>query len=308
MARFILGRLLQALVTLWMVVTVVFFLARLAGDPIALLGGEHMTAEFEAELRARYGLDKPVWQQYLVYLGQIVRGDFGTSIVSGEPALAQVLERWPATVEIGAVGILISLVLALPIGVYAAAHRGSPLDYLARGFAVFGQAVPGFWVGLIFILIFAVELHLLPAGGRGGPQHVILPALTTGWFAVAGIMRLTRSSMLEVLGSEYVKLARAKGLPMHVVVWKHAFRNAAIPVLTFTALVVVSLFLTGSIVAETVFSYPGVGSLLIDAVRKRDFPQLQAAVLFLSALYVLVNLSVDLLYGYLDPRIRAGHS
>jgi peptide/nickel transport system permease protein len=308
MARFVLGRLLQALVTLWMVVTVVFFLARLAGDPIALLGGEHMTAEFEAELRARYGLDKPVWQQYLVYLGQLGRGDFGTSIVSGEPALAQVLERWPATVEIGAVGILITLVLALPIGVYAAAHRGSPLDYLARGFAVFGQAVPGFWVGLIFILIFAVELRLLPAGGRGGPQHVILPALTTGWFAVAGIMRLTRSSMLEVLGSEYVKLARAKGLPMHVVVWKHAFRNAAIPVLTFTALVVVSLFLTGSIVAETVFSYPGVGSLLIDAVRKRDFPQLQAAVLFLSALYVLVNLSVDLLYGYLDPRIRPGHS
>jgi peptide/nickel transport system permease protein len=304
MARFILGRLLQALVTLWMVVTVVFFLARLAGDPIALLGGEHMTAEFEAELRARYGLDKPVWQQYVVYLGQLVRGDFGTSIVSGEPALAQVLERWPATVEIGAAGILITLVLALPIGVYAAAHRGSPLDYLARGFAVLGQAVPGFWVGLIFILVFAVELHLLPAGGRGGPQHVILPALTTGWFAVAGIMRLTRSSMLEVLGSEYVKLARAKGLPMHVVIWKHAFRNAAIPVLTFTALVVVTLFLTGSIVAETVFSYPGVGSLLIDAVRKRDFPQLQAAVLFLSALYVLVNLSVDLLYGYLDPRIR----
>jgi peptide/nickel transport system permease protein len=304
MARFILGRLLQALVTLWMVVTVVFFLARLAGDPIALLGGEHMTAEFEAELRARYGLDKPVWQQYVVYLGQLVRGDFGTSIVSGEPALAQVLERWPATVEIGAAGILITLVLALPIGVYAAAHRGSPLDYLARGFAVLGQAVPGFWVGLIFILVFAVELRLLPAGGRGGPQHVILPALTTGWFAVAGIMRLTRSSMLEVLGSEYVKLARAKGLPMHVVIWKHAFRNAAIPVLTFTALVVVTLFLTGSIVAETVFSYPGVGSLLIDAVRKRDFPQLQAAVLFLSALYVLVNLSVDLLYGYLDPRIR----
>ena len=292
------------MVTLWMVVTIVFFLARLTGDPIALLGGEHMTAELEAELRARYGLDKPLGQQYVIYLGQLARGDFGTSIVSGEPALAQVLERWPATLEIGALGILITLALALPIGVYAAAHRGSPLDYLARGFAVLGQAVPGFWVGLIFILVFAVNLRLLPAGGRGGLQHVILPALTTGWFAVAGIMRLTRSSMLEVLGSEYVKLARAKGLPVHVVVWKHAFRNAAIPVLTFTALVVVSLFLTGSIVAETVFSYPGVGSLLIDAVRKRDFPQLQAAVLFLSALYVLVNLGVDFLYGYLDPRIR----
>ncbi len=305
MVRFLLSRLAQAIVTLWMVVTVVFFLARLTGDPVALLAGEHATAEYEVELRARFGLDKPLWQQYVIYLGQVARGDFGTSIVSGEPALAQVMERWPATLEIGLVGIIITLVLALPIGVYAAAHRGSPLDYLARGFAVFGQAIPGFWVGLIFILVFAVDLRLLPAGGRGGPQHIILPALTTGWFAVAGIMRLTRSSMLEVLGSEYVKLARAKGLPMHVVVWKHAFRNAAIPVLTFSALVVVSLFLTGSIVAETVFSYPGVGSLLIDAVRKRDFPQLQAAVLFLSALYVLVNLGVDLLYGYLDPRVRS---
>jgi peptide/nickel transport system permease protein len=304
MPRYILGRVAQALVAMWMVVTIVFFLGRLTGDPIALLAGEYSTPEFEAQLRARYGLDKPVWQQYLIYLGRLAQGDFGTSIVSGEPALAQVLERWPATLEIAALGIVITLALALPIGVYAAVSRGTPLDYAARGFAVLGQAVPAFWVGLILILIFAVDLRLLPAGGRGGLEHVILPAITTGWFAVAGIMRLTRSSMLEVLGSEYVKLARAKGLPGRVVIWKHAFRNAAIPVLTFTALVVVSLFLTGSIVAETVFSYPGVGSLVIEAVRKRDFPQLQAAVLFLSGMYVMVNLAVDVLYGYLDPRIR----
>jgi peptide/nickel transport system permease protein len=156
----------------------------------------------------------------------------------------------------------------------------------------------------LLILFFAVDLRWLPAGGRGGLGNIILPALTTGWFAAAGIMRLTRSSMLDVLGSEYVKLARAKGLPGYKVVWKHAFRNAAIPVLTFTALVVLTLVLTGSIVSETVFSYPGVGLLLIDAVRRRDFPQLQAAVLFLSALYVAVNFGVDVLYGYLDPRIR----
>jgi peptide/nickel transport system permease protein len=303
MARFVLSRVLQAGITLWLVVSIVFFLARLTGDPIALLAGDQVTPEFEALLRARYGLDKPLWQQYLIYLGQLATGDFGTSIVSGQPALAQVLARWPATLEIGFGGIVIALVLALPIGVYAAAHRGTVLDRLARGFGVLGQAVPGFWVGLILILIFAVHLRLLPAGGRGGIQHVILPAITTGWFAVAGIMRLTRSSMLEVLGTEYVKLARAKGLPGHVVIWKHAFRNAAIPVLTFTGLVVLALVLTGSIVAETVFSYPGVGNLLLDAVRKRDFPQLQAAVLFLSALYVAVNLGIDLLYGYLDPRI-----
>ena len=304
MTRFLLSRFAQALVTLWMVATIVFLLARLTGDPIALIAGENTTAEYEAELRVRYGLDGSLWRQYLVYMGQLAQGDFGQSIVSGEPAMRQVLERWPATLEVGVAGLFVTLILALPIGVYAAAHRGSTLDYLARGFAVLGQAVPGFWVGLLFILVFAVHLRWLPAGGRGTIWHVILPALTTGWFAVAGIMRLTRSSMLEVLNSEYVKLARAKGLPYSQVIWKHAFRNAAIPVLTFTALVVLTLVLTGSIVSETVFSYPGVGLLLIDAVRKRDFPQLQAAVLFLSFLYIIVNLAVDMLYGWLDPRTR----
>ena len=304
MLRFILNRLLQSAITLWMVATVVFFLARLSGDPIALMAGENASSEYIAEMQARFGLDLPLWQQYLVYLRQIAVGDFGTSIVSGEPAIAQVLERWPATLEIAVAGIIITLAIALPVGVYAAAHRGSALDFFARSFAILGQAVPSFWVGLLFILLFSVHLRWLPAGGRGGIEHVILPAITTGWFAVAGIMRLTRSSMLEVLGSEYVKLARAKGLSNTRVIWRHAFSNAAIPVMTFTALVVLAQFLTGSIVAETVFSYPGVGSLIIDAVRKRDFPQLQAAVLFLSALYVLVNLAVDLMYGYLDPRIR----
>ena len=304
MLRFILNRLVQSTITLWMVASVVFVLARLSGDPIALLAGENASSEYIAEMQARFGLDLPLWQQYLVFLRQIASGDFGTSIVSGDPAIGQVLERFPATLEIAAAGIVFTLALALPIGVYAAANRGSVLDVLARSFAILGQAVPSFWVGLLFILLFSVHLHWLPAGGRGGIEHVILPAITTGWFAVAGIMRLTRSSMLEVLGSEYVKLARAKGLSNTRVLWRHAFSNAAIPVMTFTALVVLAQFLTGSIVAETVFSYPGVGSLIIDAVRKRDFPQLQAAVLFLSALYVLVNLAVDLMYGYLDPRIR----
>jgi peptide/nickel transport system permease protein len=304
MRRFILDRILQSLIALWFVVTIVFFMLRLSGDPVALLAGEYSTPEFEAELRARYGLDQPVWQQYVIYLARVAQGDFGESIISREPALAEVLDRWPATLEVAAMGVLVTLGLALPIGVYAAVHRGTGIDYLARGFAVLGQSVPAFWLGLLFIIVFAVNLRVLPAGGRGGVEHIILPALTTGWFAVAGIMRLTRSSMLEVLGSEYVKLARSKGLPNRVVVWKHAFRNAAIPVVTFTALVVVGLFLAGSIVAETIFSYPGVGSLVIESVRLRDFPQTQAAVLFLSTLYVVVNLAVDVVYSYLDPRIR----
>lgn len=304
MQRFILDRVFQAVIALWLVVTCVFFLGRMSGDPIALIAGEHATPEYIASLRTRYGLDGPMWQQYIIYMGRLAQGDFGTSIISRQPAMKEVLNRWPATLEIAALGIVFTLVLALPIGVYAAVRRETFIDYFARGFAILGQSVPAFWVGLIFILVFAVDLRILPAGGRGGIQHAILPAITLGWFAVAGIMRLTRSSMLEVLGSEYIKLARSKGLPDRAVIWKHAFRNAAIPVVTFTALVVVSLFLAGSIVAETVFSYPGVGSLVIEAVRKRDFPQMQAAVLFLSSLYVLVNLLVDVLYGFLDPRIR----
>ena len=183
MTRFLLSRFAQALVTLWMVASIVFLLARLTGDPIALIAGENTTAEYEAELRVRYGLDGSLWLQYLVYMGQLAQGDFGQSIVSGEPAMRQVLERWPATLEVGVAGLFVTLILALPIGVYAAAHRGSTLDYLARGFAVLGQAVPGFWVGLLFILFFAVHLRWLPAGGRGAgvrrrrrPWSVAFPA------------------------------------------------------------------------------------------------------------------------------------
>jgi peptide/nickel transport system permease protein len=305
MARFLLDRAIQGLFALWLVASSVFLLVRLSGDPIALLAGEYATPEFEAALRARFGLDQPLGVQYLVYMERLAQGDFGTSIISGEPALREVLRRWPATLEVATMGVVITLVFALPIGVYAAVYRGTVVDYLARAFAVVGQSVPAFWLGLIFILVFAVDLGLLPAGGRGGLQHLVLPALTTGWFAMAGIARLTRSSMLEVLGSEYVKLARAKGLSHRDVIWKHAFRNATIPVVTFTALVIVGLFLAGSIVAETIFSYPGVGNLVIQSVRLRDFPQTQAAVLFLSFLYILVNLMVDVLYRYLDPKIRA---
>ena len=302
---FLLDRAVQGLFALWLVASSVFLLVRLSGDPVALLAGEYATPELEAALRARFGFDQPLGLQYLIYMQRLAQADFGTSIISGEPALKEVLRRWPATLEVAAMGVVITLAFALPIGVYAAVHRGTVVDYLARTFAVVGQSVPAFWLGLIFILVFAVKLRLLPAGGRGGVQHLVLPALTTGWFAMAGIARLTRSSMLEVLGSEYVKLARAKGLSERGVIWKHAFRNATIPVVTFTALVIVSLFLAGSIVAETIFSYPGVGSLVIQSVRLRDFPQTQAAVLFLSFLYVVVSLMVDVLYRYLDPKIHA---
>jgi len=208
-----------------------------------------------------------------------------------------------ATLELGGLAVLIVILISLPVGVYSAVRRGSALDYAARAFAALGQAVPPFWLGLVLVLIFGVMLHLLPTSGRGTPLHVLLPGITLGWFAVAGLMRLTRSSMLDVLGSEYVKLARIKGLPERRVIWRHAFKNAALPVVTFAALLFVAL-LNGSIIVETVFGWPGLGLLVIEAVDSRDYPIVQTVVLCLSAMYIGVNLLVDVLYAYLNPKIR----
>lgn len=304
MARYIAGRLLQSAFALWAVVTIVFFLSRLTGNPLDLLIDNYATEADRAALAAHLGLDGPLLLQYGRYMGQVLHGDLGKSLVSGRPAIVDVLERVPATLEIGALGILVTLAVALPVGVYAAVRRGGPFDLAGRSFAILGQSMPVFWLGIILILIFAVHLKLLPAGGRGGIQHVILPAVTLGWFTAAGIMRLTRSSMLEVLDSEYVKLARLKGLPEHVVIWKHAFRNAALPVVTYTAILFVTFYVAGSIVVETVFVWPGVGRLMLESVTARDFPVVQTGVLFISSMYILVNLAVDILYGYLNPRIR----
>jgi peptide/nickel transport system permease protein len=219
------------------------------------------------------------------------------------PAMDLIAERYGATLELGGLAVLIVIAVALPVGVYSAVRRGTTLDYLARGFAALGQAVPPFWLGLLLVLLFGVLLHLLPTSGRGTPLHVILPGITLGWFAVAGLMRLTRSSMLDVLGTEYVKLARIKGLPERQVIWKHAFKNAALPVVTFGALLFVAL-LNGSIIVETVFNWPGLGLLVIEAVDSRDYPIVQGVVLCLSAMYIGMNLLVDVLYAYLNPKIR----
>jgi peptide/nickel transport system permease protein len=234
-----------------------------------------------------------------------VQGDFGKSVRFRRPAMDLILERYGATLELGGLAVLIVILIALPVGVYAAVRRGTPLDYVARAFAALGQAVPPFWLGLLLVLVFGVLLRWLPTSGRGTPLHVLLPGLTLGWFAVAGLMRLTRSAMLDVLGSEYVKLARIKGLPERTVIWKHAFKNAALPVVTFAALLFVAL-LNGSIIVETVFGWPGLGLLVIEAVDSRDYPIVQAVVMCLSAMYIGVNLVVDVLYAYLNPKIRYG--
>ena len=303
MQRYIIGRVIQSIVSMFVVSVIVFALVRLSGDPIQIMmPAEASKADIEL-MRAHLGLDRPWAVQYWRFATQAFQGDFGRSVRFRRPALDLVTERYGATLELGGLAVLIVIAVALPVGVYSAVHRGSALDYAARVFAALGQAMPPFWLGLVLVLIFGVLLHLLPTSGRGTPLHVLLPGITLGWFAVAGLMRLTRSSMLDVLGSEYVKLARIKGLPERRVIWRHAFKNAALPVVTFAALLFVAL-LNGSIIVETVFGWPGLGLLVIEAVDSRDYPIVQTVVLFLSAMYIGVNLLVDVLYAYLNPKIR----
>jgi peptide/nickel transport system permease protein len=301
--RYIVGRLLQSVASLFVVSVVVFALVRFSGDPIAIMAPPEATQQDIELIRAYLGLDQPWPVQYWRFATRALRGDFGQSIRFRRPAMDLIFERYGATLELGGLAVLIVIVVAIPVGVHAAVRRGTALDYVARGFAALGQAVPPFWLGLLLVLLFGVLLRLLPTSGRGTPLHILLPGITLGWFAVAGLMRLTRSAMLDVLGSEYVKLARIKGLPERQVIWKHAFKNAALPVVTFAALLFVAL-LNGSIIVESVFSWPGLGLLVIEAVDSRDYPIVQAVVMCLSAMYIGVNLIVDMLYAYLNPKIR----
>jgi peptide/nickel transport system permease protein len=301
--RYLIGRFLQSIVSIFVVSLVVFALVRLSGDPVQIMMPAEASQKDIELMRASLGLDRPWAVQYWRFATRAIQGDFGKSVRFRRPAMDLIAERYAATLELGGLAVLIVIVVALPVGVYAAVRRGTALDYTARAFAALGQAVPPFWLGLVLVLIFGVMLRLLPTSGRGTPLHVLLPGITLGWFAVAGLMRLTRSSMLDVLGSEYVKLARIKGLPERQVIWKHAFKNAALPVVTFAALLFVAL-LNGSIIVETVFGWPGLGLLVIEAVDSRDYPIVQAVVLILSTMYIGVNLLVDVLYAYLNPKIR----
>ena len=306
MTRYLIGRAVQSLVSLLVVITIVFVLARLSGNPVDLLLDADATAEQRAAVIAELGLDKPIHVQYGIYLSELVQGDFGRSICSNRPTIEEVLQRLPATLQLGVLSMAFTVSIALLVGVYAAVARGRPFDTIVRLVAIVGHSVPSFWLGIIMIWIFAVWLDLLPSFGKGGLEHYILPAVTLGWFSLTGMMRLTRSSMIDVLGTEYIKLARLKGLAERVVIWKHALKNAALPVVTFASIIFVQSFLTGSIVVETVFAWPGVGQLLIEAVRSRDYPLVQTTVLLIATLYITANFLVDLLYAYLNPRIRYG--
>jgi len=304
MQRYIVRRLLQGLVTLFLVSIIVFILGRLTGDPVALLLSEFSTFEDQERLTRQLGLDKPLPEQYAIFVWNAVRGDLGRSIRGDRaPALNLILERLPATVQLASISVLLSFLIGLLLGVLAATKRGSLVDTLSRVLALLGQATPVFWLGIVAMYVFSVQLKLLPTSGYGTPKQFVLPVFALSAFTVAAFLRLTRSGMLEALESEYVKLARIKGLSETTVVWKHALRNSLIPVITYLG-TVFGRMVTGTVVVETVFAWPGVGRLAFDAVMLRDFPVLQAVVLFMATAFIGVNLAVDVLYAYIDPRIR----
>ena len=303
MTRFILTRVAQSLVVLAVLSVVVFLLARTTGDPLMLILPMSATDEDIANARAYLGLDRPLVEQYASFVSKAVRGDFGMSLRARRPVWELIEQRLPNSLKLAAFSICITMLLALPLGVLAAVHKDTWIDRTAQIVAVLGQSLPTFWVGIVLIEFVAGRLQWLPAGGTGGLTHYIMPGLTLGWFVVAGMMRLIRSGMLEVLDSEYVKMARVKGVPERRVVWQHALKNAIIPVVTFAG-VYFAILVTTAIVVESVFAWPGVGRLAYEAITSRDFPVIQAVVLLTAVVVAAANLCVDCLYAFIDPRIR----
>jgi peptide/nickel transport system permease protein len=303
MTRFVVARLLQALVTLLASSFIVFALVRTSGSPVDLiLPAEATPAEREAYIR-RMGFDRPIPHQYAAFLRDALRGDWGTSLRTRRPAVELVSERFVNSIKLATAAIAVTLVISIPLGVLSAVNRGGPWDRLGMGFAVLGQSLPAFWLGIVLILLFAVWLRWLPTSGMGTWRHYVLPSVVLGWGISAGVVRLLRSSMLEVLDSEFVKLARTKGLRERRVVWKHALRNALVPVITFVGFMY-GVIVAAAIVVEVVFGWPGLGRLAYESTLWRDFPVLQLTVMVWTTLVIAVNFLVDLSYGLVDPRIR----
>ncbi|MDQ0143914.1 ABC transporter permease [Cupriavidus necator] len=296
-------RLLHGLISILGASVIIFLISRLSGDPLALLLPADAPPQVIEQTRQHLGLDQPLVAQYLVFLRHAVTGDFGNSYRWQEPALGLILERLPATVELALAALAFSIAMAVPFGVLSAVWRGSWFDRFAKVFAMAGQAMPNFWVGLLLILFFAVQLNWLPAFGRESWSSLVLPAIALGWYPVAAQTRVVRSAMLDVLDSDYIRMGRAMGVPERVLIWKYALRNAAIPLVTILG-VYFAAMLGGAFVVEVIFAWPGVGRTVVEAVFARDFPVVQAGVMLTSVLFVLSNLLVDLSYGLIDPRIR----
>ncbi len=303
MQRYILSRLSQLVITIFIVSLLVFFLVRLKGDPVSVMAPPTFNVEQIERLRRAWGFDKPLWEQYLIFLRKAVTGDFGLSIQHRIPAMYLVVQRLKWTYMLAGASALIALAVAIPLGVISAVKRNSVVDLLATGVATVGTAMPGFWFGIMLMLIFSVHLRLLPAYGAEQPTSIIMPALALGTGMAARISRLTRSSMLETLGQDYIRTAYSKGLSNRVVVWRHALRNGLIPVVTAFGLQL-GWLLGGSVVVESVFAWPGLGRLMIESIHIRDITIVQAGLLFFATSFVLINLVVDILYTFLDPRVR----
>jgi peptide/nickel transport system permease protein len=298
-------RLSHGLVSILGASVIIFAISRLSGDPVTLMLPPDAPPEAIEALRAHLRLDQPLVMQYLYFLGHALMGDFGNSYRWQVPALQLVLERLPATIELALAALMFSVAIAVPFGVLSAVHRGGWFDRFGKAFAMLGQAMPNFWIGLLLILLFAVHLQWLPAFGREGPASLVLPAIALGWYPVAAQTRVVRSAMLDALDSDYLRMGRSLGVPERVLVWKYALRNAAVPLVTILG-VYFAAMLGGAFVVEVIFAWPGVGRTVVEAVFARDFPVVQAGVLLTSVLFVASNILVDISYGLIDPRIRHG--
>jgi peptide/nickel transport system permease protein len=309
MRSFLARRVLYGIIAILGALLVIFILSRLSGDPLDLYLDEYggaLAEETREKFRKELALDQPVVIQYVIWVGRYVRGQYGDSLIHQRPVLTVVKERFWTSVQLGIIAWVFGTILGVPLGIVSAVQRGRLLDYIARGIALIGQAAPVFWIGIMAILVFSGELEWLPSGTRGdgfAVRNYILPSIVLGWLPAAAYLRLTRSAMLEVLESEYVKFARAKGVDYNRVVWKHAFRNAVIPPLTLSGLILIG-FINGTTVIETVFSWPGLGRVAVQAVQGNDFPLISAITFLTVVLYVIVVLTMDVLYAILDPRIR----
>lgn len=303
MTGFLLRRLFQSVLSLWGVLSIVFVILHLSGDPALLMIPQGASRQDLERLRTDMGLNRPLAVQYGIFLWNASHGDFGQSFLQRQPALPLVLERVPATLQLALAALALSVTVGVTSGILSAWKRNSWIDRLAMVLSLIGQAAPSFWLGIMMILVFALWLKWLPPSGFGTPQQLVLPALTLGALSMATISRMTRSSMLEVLGQDYVKVARAKGLRERTVLYRHAVRNAAIPIVTLIALEL-GVLLSGAVIVETIFAWPGIGRLAVDSIVTRDFPVVQAIVFFASVIYISINFLTDIVYSLIDPRIR----
>lgn len=309
MGRYIIRRLLQSIIVVLGVSLLVYFILYQTGDPVVLMASPDATAQDIEELRHTLGFDRPWYVQYWDFITDAARGDFGTSLRQGQPVFGLIMDRLPATLKLAFTAFALSVIISIPLGVLSATRRNSPIDSITMGFALLGQSLPAFFLGVMLIYIFAGRLGWFPSFGQGDGslsstlKHLVLPSITLATFSLARNARLVRSSLLEVMGQDYIKTARAKGLVERTVVFRHGLKNALIPVVTIFGLEFGTL-LSGAIITETVFAWPGVGRLIINAIQQRDFPLVVGAVMMIAMLFVILNLITDLLYGVIDPRVR----